>query len=59
MLESIKLSFGKAGIPVFPVIGQYTDFENAWNQALPLAAYNKSHIAVRPLEKIAEQLEVV
>lgn len=59
MLESIKLSFGKAGVTVFPVIGQYTDFEHAWNQALPLAAYNKRHIAVRPLEKIAEQLEAV
>ena len=59
MLESIKVSFGKAGIPVFPVIGQYTDFEQAWNQAMPLASFNKRHIAVRPLEQIAEQLEAV
>ena len=57
MLESIKSSFGEAGITVFPIIGQYTDFEHAWHQAMPLASFNKSHIAVPPLEKIAEQLE--
>ncbi len=59
MLESIKMSFAETEIPVFPVIGQYTDFEHAWNHGMPLAAYNKRHIAVRPLEQIAEQLEAV
>ena len=59
MLESIKMSFAETEIPVFPVIGQYTDFEHAWNHGLPLAAYNKRHVAVRPLEQIAEQLEAV
>lgn len=57
MLENINSSFSKAGIPVFPSIGHYTDFEHAWYQKMPLASLNKSHIAVHPLKKIAERLE--
>ncbi len=55
-LETIHKSFSKAKIPVYPAIGLYTDFENAWDEAKPLAAYNSKHIAVNSLKKIAQEL---
>ncbi len=58
-LKTIQNSFARAEIPVYPAIGFYTDFENAWDNAIPLASYNPRHIAVKPLEQIAQRLEVV
>lgn len=55
-LETIHKSFSKANIPVFPAIGLYTDFENAWDEAKPLAAYNRNHLAVNNLQIIAQKL---
>ena len=58
-LKTIQNSFARAEIPVYPAIGFYTDFENAWDNAIPLASYNPRHMAVKPLEQIAQRLEVV
>ena len=58
-LKTIQNSFARVEIPVYPAIGFYTDFENAWDNAVPLASYNPRHIAVKPLEQIAEKLEAV
>lgn len=55
-LETIHKSFPKAGINVYPTIGLYTDFENAWDEGQPLALYNKSHLAVQKLQDIALEL---
>lgn len=54
-LEEIRDEFGK--LPVLTPIPKATDFDNTWRARQPLAVFNKNHIAITPLEKLADFLE--